>query len=297
MKLITETPKLLAMLAENNLTLADYALRYEVEKNHTTPEKVLAGMESILVPMEKSIHNASDAPVHSLSGLTGGDAYRYAGYRTVGSSLLGETCSRAAMFALSASETNAAMGCIVACPTAGSCGIVPAVIFSVAEQYGKSREDLVRALLTSSAVGMLIAAKATLAGAEGGCQAECGSASAMAAAAAVEMLGGSPEQALHAGAMALKSVLGLVCDPVAGLVEIPCIKRNASGTVNALLQADLALAGVKSNIPFHEVVDAMYIIGKQMDPSLRETAMGGLAVTPTGLKLKEKVMGASTQNA
>lgn len=290
MKFITDSEKLLEELARSHRHLYDYAIDYETSRQEKSREEVLSEMDNMLSAMENSIHHACEKPIRSISGLTGGDAYRYSEYIRSQSSILGEIGSYAALFALSTSETNAAMGRIVACPTAGSCGIVPAVLFSVAQKYHKNHEDLRKALFTSSAVGMIIATKATLAGAEGGCQAECGSASAMAAAAVVEMLGGSPEQAFHAAAMALKSVLGLVCDPVAGLVEIPCIKRNTSGALNALLQADLALAGVKSYIPFGEVVDAMYRIGKQMDSSLKETAMGGLAVTPTGIRLKKQVL-------
>ena len=151
------------------------------------------------------------------------------------------------------------------------------------------------ALFTAAGIGILIGSKATVSGAEGGCQAECGTAAAMAAAAVVELLGGKPEQAFHAGAMALKNILGLVCDPVAGLVEIPCIKRNASGVTNAMLCADLALAGVKSHIPFDEVVGAMYEVGKSLPPALRETALGGLAATPTGKRLQEAVTKASEE--
>lgn len=153
---------------------------------------------------------------------------------------------------------------------------------------GLDRQTLINALFTASAVGIIVGSRATVSGAEGGCQAECGAAAAMGAAAVTEMLGGTPEMAFHAAAMALKNVLGLTCDPVAGLVEIPCIKRNASGAMNALLSADLALAGVRSYIPFDEVVDAMYAIGKAMPQSVRETSKGGLAVTPTGMRMKKE---------
>ncbi|MEG0470298.1 MAG: L-serine ammonia-lyase, iron-sulfur-dependent, subunit alpha, partial [Longicatena sp.] len=195
----------------------------------------------------------------------------------------------------SCSEVNASMNRIVACPTAGSCGIVPAALLSTARKYNKTTEDLIDALFTASGIGLIIGAKATLSGAEGGCQAECGSAAAMGAGAIVELMGGTPRMAFHAAAMAFKNILGLVCDPVAGLVEIPCIKRNASGTVNAITCADLALAGIESYIPFEEVVDAMYDIGKNMSVELRETALGGLATTPTGLLLKKKVLNKNKQ--
>lgn len=183
------------------------------------------------------------------------------------------------------------MGRIVACPTAGSCGILPAVILTVGERLNLSDEELIQGLLASSAVGMIIAQNATLAGAEGGCQAECGSAAAMGAAATVEMMGGTPEMALDAGAIVFKNILGLVCDPIAGLVEVPCAKRNFGGAVSALTTADLVMAGIHSKIPFDDTVEAMYRVGKSLPASLRETALGGLAITKTGLKLKEKVFG------
>ena len=181
------------------------------------------------------------------------------------------------------------MGKIVASPTAGSCGILPGTVISMLEEGRCDEHAAVMALFTAGAVGMVIARNASIAGAQGGCQAECGSASAMAAAALVELFGGTPGQAAQACAMAIKNQLGLVCDPVAGLVEIPCIKRNASGAVNALLCADLALAGVESYIPFDQVVDAMYAVGKAMPKSLRETAKGGLAVTPAGLRMRDEI--------
>lgn len=196
---------------------------------------------------------------------------------------------RAMARAISSSEVNAAMGKIVACPTAGSCGILPAVIISAGEKLNKSEEELVNALFTASGVGIIIAKNATLSGAEGGCQAECGSAAAMASAAVVEMMGGTVEQALDAAAIVIKNILGLVCDPVAGLVEVPCAKRNIAGTVNALTTADIVMSGVKSMIPFDEVVWAMYKVGKQLSPELRETALGGIAITPTALKLKKEI--------
>lgn len=187
------------------------------------------------------------------------------------------------------------MGRIVAAPTAGSCGVLPGVLFSLAESHHVSEEKLVEGLLTSGAVGLVIAKNASLSGAEGGCQAEIGSASAMGAAAVVEIMGGTPEQALHGGAIALKNLLGLVCDPIAGLVEAPCSKRNAIGTANALVSAEMALAGIESVIPFDEVVEAMHQVGRMMPCTLRETAEGGLAATPTGRRLKEEVFSHHTK--
>jgi len=230
-------------------------------------------------------------PTPSVSGLTGGDANRLYKYRKEGNTLMGETALLGVDLALSCFEVNTSMGAIVACPTAGSCGIVPGALFAVAKQKNLTREALLHAFATAGYIGMIIANNATVAGAEGGCQAECGSASAMAAAAIVQMCGGTPAQSLHAAAIALKNVMGLACDPVAGLVEIPCAKRNASGVTNAILSAELSLAGIESMIPFDEVVAAMYKVGRMLPEQLRETAKGGVATTPTGLKYKKQVFG------
>ena len=212
-------------------------------------------------------------------------------YLEKGETLTGDVTVKAMAMALSSSEVNAAMGRIVACPTAGSCGILPAVILSAGEKLCKTDEELIDALFASAAVGMIIGMNATLSGAEGGCQAECGSAAAMGAAAVVEMMGGTPEMSLDAAAIVLKNILGLVCDPVAGLVEIPCAKRNAAGAISALCTADLVMAGVSSKIPFDDTVSAMYRVGKSLPSELRETAMGGVAVTKAGLILRKKVFG------
>lgn len=282
--------KLAALLEKEHLSIGAYTLRTEMEERGKSEEAVLKEMEKVLRVMQDAAEQGRNRPVQSVSGLTGGDAYRYNQAILANKVISGEMMSEAAAMALSCSEVNASMGRIVACPTAGSCGIVPGAVLSAAKKYGKSEKDILMALFTASGVGIIIGSKATLAGAEGGCQAECGSAASMAAAAVTEMLGGTVEQAFHAAAMALKNVMGMVCDPVAGLVEIPCIKRNASGTVNAILCADLALAGVRSYIPFDDVVLAMYEVGKAMSPSLKETALGGLAATPTGIKLKKQVL-------
>ena len=205
--------------------------------------------------------------------------------------LTGDVIVKAMAMALSSSEVNASMGRIVACPTAGSCGILPAVVLSAGERLKKSDDELIKALFTSSAVGMIIGRNATLSGAEGGCQAECGSASAMAAAGVVEMMGGTPKMCLDAAAIVLKNILGLVCDPVAGLVEIPCAKRNAAGAVSALSTAELVMAGVSSHIPFDDAVTAMYQVGKRLPSELRETALGGVATTKSVLVINIKVFG------
>ena len=271
-------------------TLGELSLRLEEEAG-TPREKALEKLSGMLSVMESEVQNALHIPVHSISGLTGGDGCRYERYRVSGGSLLGEIPALATAYALSASETNAAMGRIVACPTAGSCGILPACVLAVAKVKGISREGQLLALAGAGLIGELIDEHASLSGAEGGCQAECGSAAAMAAGAVAQMLGGSPEAAFHAAAIAIKNQLGLVCDPVAGLVEIPCIKRNAGGVAIALSASDMALAGVESRIPFDDVVEAMNRVGKALPAALRETAGGGLATTKAGLAMKEKVYG------
>lgn len=270
--------------------LGEYALRLE-EASGTPREKALEKLSGMLSVMESEVQNALHIPVHSISGLTGGDGCRYERYRVSGGSLLGEIPALATAYALSASETNAAMGRIVACPTAGSCGILPACVLAVAKVKDISREGQLLALAGAGLIGELIDEHASLSGAEGGCQAECGSAAAMAAGAVAQMLGGSPEAAFHAAAIAIKNQLGLVCDPVAGLVEIPCIKRNAGGVAIALSAADMALAGIESRIPFDDAVEAMNRVGKALPAALRETAGGGLATTKAGLAMKEKVYG------
>ena len=271
-------------------TLGELSLRLEEEAG-TPREEALERLSGMLSVMESEVQNALHIPVHSISGLTGGDGCRYERYRVSGGSLLGEIPALATAYALSASETNAAMGRIVACPTAGSCGILPACVLAVAKVKGISREGQLLALAGAGLIGELIDEHASLSGAEGGCQAECGSAAAMAAGAVAQMLGGSPEAAFHAAAIAIKNQLGLVCDPVAGLVEIPCIKRNAGGVAIALSAADMALAGIESRIPFDDVVEAMNRVGKALPAALRETAGGGLATTKAGLAMKEKVYG------
>ena len=277
--------------AEEQRTIGGLAFLLEAENDGTAEADVVARVEQMLDVMEKAACGALEKPVRSVSGLTGGDAFRYHGYQQAGLSLMGELPSLAMAYALSSSETNAAMGRIVACPTAGSCGILPAALFSVAKVKNLPRHKLVDAFLAAGVVGMIIDEHASLAGAQGGCQAECGSAAAMAAAAVTEMLDGTPEQCFNAAAIAIKNTLGLVCDPVAGLVEIPCIKRNVGGVMNALSAADLALAGVQSYIPFDDAVDAMNRVGNAMPAALRETALGGLATTETGKRMMEQVFG------
>lgn len=274
---------------KENISIYEFTIRSEMEKFDLSREDVIEKMRKNLHVMLSSSSHAMEKEVKSVSGLIGGDAYRLKKYADSGNTLTGDFMVKAMARAISSSEVNAAMGRIVASPTAGSCGILPAVIISAAERLGKSEEDMINGLFTASGVGIIIAKHATLAGAEGGCQAECGSAAAMGSAAVVEMMGGTPEQALDAAAIVLKNILGLICDPVAGLVEVPCAKRNIAGTVSALTTAEIAIAGVKSKIPFDEVVWAMNKVGKQLPPELRETAQGGIAITPTAEKLRQEI--------
>ena len=215
----------------------------------------------------------------------------YKNYADNNKSIFGKNIAMVIARAMAVSEVNASMGRIVASPTAGSCGILPASLISIKEIYNLTDKQIVHSLFTASAVGMVIANVASIAGATGGCQAECGTAQAMSAAAITELLGGDNDQIQNAIAIAIKNIEGLVCDPVAGLVECPCIKRNANGAINAILSADMALAGIKSIIPVDEVILAMKQVGDIMDDRLKETAKGGLATTPTAKALKKSIFG------
>lgn len=288
---IANGKELLRICRKDSISIGEFTLRQEMEESGMSYEEVYGKMLANLRVMESSTSRGVSEKVISVSGLIGGDAYRMGKYLKKGKSIGGSVTTRAMGYALACSEVNASMGKIVACPTAGACGILPAVMMTMKEEHGVEEKDLVMALFTAAGVGAIIAQNATISGAEGGCQAECGSAAAMAAAALVEIMGGTPEMGLNAGAIVFKNTLGLVCDPIAGLVEVPCAKRNASGAVNAIAAADLSLAGVLSRIPFDETVAAMYNVGKSMPESLRETGIGGLAGTPTGKRLMNEIFG------
>ena len=279
---------------ENNCRISQLVLKQQAAQMEVTEQEIYEKMRENYKVMASCIEPGSAQDLKSTSGLTGGDAYRMRQAVENGKNLTGPLLGGALYRALAVSELNAAMGRIVAAPTAGSCGIVPSAILTMQEQYQLEERECVMALFTASAVGMVIANNASLAGAQGGCQAECGSASAMAAASIVELAGGTPEMIGSAVATALKNILGLVCDPVAGLVEIPCIKRNASGVAGAFVAAELALAGIKSAIPADEVIWSMKKIGDVMPAALKETAEGGLAATPTGKRLHNLVFGPDT---
>ncbi len=277
--------------------ISQIVLRDQAEQMDTEPQVLFRKMRENYHVMQESIQKGADPDIKSTSGLTGGDAWKLYSVYEKKKSLTGSFMAGAMWRALAVSELNAAMGRIVAAPTAGSCGILPAAIVTMQEEYSLDEYDCVMALFTASAVGMVIGNNASLAGASGGCQAECGSASAMAAAAIVELAGGTPQMSGEACAIAIKNILGLVCDPVAGLVEIPCIKRNAGGVTTAFMAAELALAGITSHIPADETILAMKRIGDTMPASLRETAEGGLAMTPTGQALNTRVFGENADAA
>ena len=283
---------LIQLAHENNSTIGQAMIKEEAALKQISEEAVLDQMKYNWQVMKESIHTGITNPQKSKGGLIGGEGRRLYDYCQGEKPLLcGNYVMEAVSYALAVAEVNATMGRIVACPTAGSCGIVPGVLKKLQEMDNLSDEQIATALMTCAGIGMVIAHRASVSGAVGGCQAECGAASAMAAAAAVELRGGTPEQAGEACAMVLKNVMGLVCDPVAGLVEVPCAKRNALGASLAMVMADMALAGINSVLPVDEVITAMGAVGRSLPESLRETAKGGLAVTPTGLELNKKIFG------
>lgn len=281
--------ELLELANSRNLRLYDVILENEMKISERSEQEIKDAMRKRYNVMKESSQKALSEPQETVGGMISGDSRKINDFTEEGRTLSGDFMCRMMARALSSCEVNASMGRVCAAPTAGSCGIVPAVIISVCEKLGLEEESAVRGLVTCSGIGAIIVKNATVAGAEGGCQAECGVAAAMSAAAVVELAGGTPEMSLNAAAIALKNILGLICDPVAGLVEVPCAKRNASQAVNAVTSADLALAGIKSNVPFDEVVEAMYKVGKMLPYQLRETAMGGLAATETAGKIADGI--------
>jgi L-serine dehydratase len=284
--------ELVSLAEERGETISEIMIAFEEDVSGKSRETIWAMMKQNLEIMKQAAERGITEDIKSRSGLTGGDAKRLHQYMEGGgAALAGDRTLEAVKLAMATNEVNAAMGVIVATPTAGSCGVVPGCLLSAGARLGATEDELIKALFTAAALGYVIANNSFISGAAGGCQAEVGSAAAMAAGALVELAGGSPRQSSEALAIALKNMLGLVCDPVAGLVEAPCIKRNAIGAANALVAADLALAGVTSLIPPDEVIMAMFSIGGAMPASLRETAKGGLAATPTGRRLQEQVFG------
>lgn len=273
--------------AANGTTIGQAALLNEMLETGLTEEELKKVMRERLEVMRASVENGMNPDQRSLSGLSGGQAARLSRAVETGRRVSGSLMGRTAVRAMAVAECNACMGRIVAAPTAGSCGILPAAILTMQEERNLSDDALVDALFTAAAVGAVIAQRASVSGAEGGCQAECGSAAAMTAAALVELAGGTPEMASAACGLALMNSMGLVCDPVAGLVEVPCVYRNVGSVANALTAADMALAGIAAPIPTDEIIDAMKSVGDMLPACLRETGEGGVAACPSALKAKK----------
>ena len=273
--------ELLELCAREDCLISQVMRRRECEQGETAPDRVEARMARALEIMRESATQPLKTPVRSMGGLIGGEAKRLATHAAKKKALCGPVLQRAITYAMAVLEVNASMGLIVAAPTAGSSGVVPGLLLALQDEYHISDERLLDSLFNAGAVGYLAMRNATVAGAVGGCQAEVGVAAAMAALAAVELMGGTPKQSLDAASTVMMNMLGLVCDPVGGLVEYPCQSRNAAGVANALVAAELALSGVPQLIPFDEMLAAMYNVGRRLPAELRETALGGCAVTPS----------------
>ena len=272
-----------------NKKIYEIAQQNESENTEISVESIREKVKQNLNAMKAAIKLGLESKEKSMSGLCGDDCAKLLERYKSGNSLFSKTYQKVLTYAFATIEQNLRMGKIVACPTAGSCGIVPAVIIAVAESIGECEETEINALITAGVIGQIVSNKLALAGAVAGCQSECGVASAMAAAALVEMYNGSNEQILSAAALTLKNIMGLVCDPVAGLVEVPCVKRNGFLAIYAVTGAELAMAGIKSVIPIDEIVDAMKQVGEMMSPQLKESSEGGLATTKTGLKISAEL--------
>lgn len=283
--------KIIIEAEKNKTTISQITIDQTVIDMEVSKKEVIKNMQESLNVMKESVRNGLKSTSKSLSGLTGDMAVTYKKYVEEGNSLCGDFLGELLYSSLAVSEENASMGRIVSCPTAGSCGILPGCMIALQNKYKIPDEKIVLGLFNASAIGMVINRNASISGAEGGCQAECGSAAAMAASAITEIMGGTPEMCGHAAAQAIKSVMGLVCDPVAGLVEEPCVIRNATCASLALTCADLALAGIKSIIPIDEVIIAMDKVGHMIPYQLRETALGGIADTVTAKEIEKRVFG------
>jgi len=287
----TSGAELLEKCNEFNMSMHEICLEREAELSGLSKDEVREKMRVSLNIMKAATEKAVEEDIKSMGGLIGGEAKKLTKYRGSSRSVCGELMNKAMVAAMGTMEVNASMGLIVAAPTAGSCGILPGAVVTIGKEYGFNDEEMIDALFAASAIGAIITRNATVSGAEGGCQAETGAAAAMASSGVVEMMGGSVEQAIHAASHCLQNVMGLVCDPIAGLVEAPCQGRNAIGVANALISAELCLAGILNIIPFDETVAAMYKVGKTLPMELRETALGGIASTCTGCSLTTKIFG------
>jgi len=265
---------------ENNITMGRAALMEQVHQDGETEEALVAKMRTALSVMDESVQQGLDPNTRSMSGLTGGQASKMLELSKSSASAGGENLTRAGAYALAVAELNASMGRIVAAPTAGACGIIPAALNQARENYGSTEEELVDALFCAAGVGAVIAHRATISGAEGGCQAECGAAAAMAASALTQLRGGNPAACSRAAGFALMNLMGLVCDPVQGLVEIPCVYRNVIGVAAALTSADLALSGARLPLDTDDIIDTMGRVGRSLPAALRETGRGGCATCP-----------------
>ncbi|MBI4044567.1 MAG: L-serine ammonia-lyase, iron-sulfur-dependent, subunit alpha [Candidatus Diapherotrites archaeon] len=272
-----------------NKSIAETAFGFEMEKHHRTRQEIFGEMLKRIRVMRQAARRGISEEITTKSGLVQGNAKKFFSSTQGKTTLLGPVLGKAVAYSLAIAEVNSAMGVVVAAPTAGSCGILPGAMLALNEEVDSNREKLVNGFMTASGIGLVIAQRATFAASVAGCAAEIGASASMTAGAITEFFGGTPKQALDAAAISLKSTLGLACDPVGGLVEVPCNKRNAIGVANSFTAAELALNGVESAIPFEEVVDAMYRIGKRLPPELRETGKGGLAATPTGLRIIQVV--------
>ena len=273
--------KLLELCDSNGMSISEVMKQREYDEGTSSKEEIIKKMRRVLEIMRNSATTPVNTPMKSMGGLIGGEAKKLNDYSQEKKNIGGAVLSRGIMYAVAVLECNASMGLIVAAPTAGSSGVVPGLLLAMQDVYSFSDEKVIDALFASGAIGYLAMRNATVAGAVGGCQAEMGVASAMAAAGAVELMGGTPAQSLDAASTVLMNMLGLVCDPVGGLVEYPCQNRNASGVANALVATDMARAGITQLIPFDEMLDTMYLVGKRMPVELRETALGGCAVAPS----------------
>ncbi len=273
--------ELLDLCAKSGLSISGVMRERECQLGETTPEAVNQRMARAWKIMQDSARQPLQSPVKSMGGLIGGEAKKLELHRAGGNGICGDLLQKAITYAMAVLEVNASMGLIVAAPTAGSAGVVPGLMLAMKEHYSLSDDKIIEALFNAGAVGYLAMRNATVAGAVGGCQAEIGVASAMAASAAVELMGGTPAQSLDAASTVLMNMLGLVCDPVGGLVEYPCQNRNAAGVANALIAAELSLSGIRQLIPFDQMLDTMYAVGKRIPMELRETALGGCAATPS----------------
>ncbi|MDO5755254.1 MAG: L-serine ammonia-lyase, iron-sulfur-dependent, subunit alpha [Tissierellia bacterium] len=281
--------KVIEYCQKNHCRIYDIVLDHDSENTRTSKEQIILKLSSMIDVMEESSRKTLEEPRSTNTGMIDGFAHRMFLYSKE-EPVSGPFMAQLMAMAFSTLETSASMGRIVASPTAGASGILPAVLMMMKEEYGFKKDELTNALLTSIGIGQIIGKYANFSGAEGGCQAETGSAASMGAAAIVELRNGTVEQCFHAASIALINILGLVCDPIAGLVEYPCTFRNANGAVNAVISADMALAGVKSIVPFEEVTQAMNDVGKMLPTALRETGIGGLAGTKTGRRIRSKFL-------